>query len=724
MVRRGKKVEVITVPTKRAAAQRNRRKMRPVLQAMPSQMRQRVGQRSRNQGTISNIMQSELQQPTSTPEGMAVVRLAVDPFISAGSQSHVLGWPDGVSQPSVAPHFFGELADVSVISGNYSGITPFPNMADKTDVWNYIQLYDADVGVLNECFYRGDLATTEEITFRTQRTEYALKVLNKSSDYTASRLWSAGFTTEFIGTITTDAGKSTVVQVPGNAKLVGPFEDVAGTTVFSYHVNLLGVDDPMVGDRVTAAQMLTETLPNTDSRRYRTEAKLGHCSVIKTSRSELPYDNFEHADTGITVSQAWYYNPLYDAFFGASDAPLSGTGTGTRVRIPFDIPAQRKHTLMVAHYQGLSPFSAFRIKTYEFVENTVALNSILQPYTRDGLMIDREATDLVAAIHTKMESAYPASFNFFGKIWKGIKKGFGWVNDKIMDPVEDILRGIPGAGKIVEPLEKIREGIFKPIIGGRGRRGQMEKMPMVRQLFGGLNAKSVLNNLSRLAITMMFLFTIVDAQPQQVIVCNNPATPGICNPALPAFVEDDSVVAAIDGLGEGDQTLLTDINNNLKTADGFSRAIGLGLFIDGNAAYPLLPRIRNELIDMRAQNDVIIENLVSQAAALNTLVGLFNDMLLDTTPSGKVLRVGVAANFVRNAHYNDPVWTTPIVFADSNYETCFQTTLSDEVCADGYVPFAFKTGFYTTFDGNRVIAPLPVASENPFAFAADVSLGV
>jgi hypothetical protein len=557
---------------------------------------------------------------------MAVVRLAVDPFISAGSQSHVLGWPDGVSQPSVAPHFFGELADVSVTSGNYSGITPFPDLANSTDVWNYIQLYDADVGVLNECFYRGDLATTTFITFRTQRTEYALKVLNKSSDYTASRLWSAGFTTEFIGTITTDAGKSTVVQVPGNAKLVGPFEDTSGTTVFSYHVNLLGVDDPMVGDRVTAAQMLTETLPNTDSRRYRTEAKFGHCSVIKTSRSELPYDNFEHAETGTTVSQAWYYNPLYDAFFGASDTPLSGTGTGTRVRIPFDIPAQRKHTLMVAHYQGLSPFSAFRIKTYEFVENTVALNSILQPYTRDGLMIDREATDLVAAIHTKMESAYPSSFNFLGKIWKGIQKGFGWVNDKILDPIEDVLRGIPVAGQIVAPLEKIREGIFKPITGGRGRRGQMAKMPMVRQLFSGVSAKGVLNNLSRLAITMMFLFSLVDAQPQQVIVCNNPATPGICNPALPAFVEDEHVVTAIQELGAGDQSLLTEIRDALYDGEqpllalaGGDSAVLRGLFKSGETE-PLLLGVRDDLDVIRASNEALLSSLTALVSLFESLV--------------------------------------------------------------------------------------------------------
>lgn len=660
-------------------------------------------------------MHSEMQQPTSTPEGMAVVRLAVDPFISAGSQSHVLGWPDGVSQPSVAPHFFGELADVSVISGNYSGVTPFPDMSNKTDVWNYIQLYDADVGVLNECFYFGDLATTKLITFRTQRTEYALKVLNKSSDYTASRLWSAGFTTEFIGTITTDAGKSTVVQVPGNAKLVGPFENASGTTVFSYHVNLLGVDDPEVGNQALAAQMLTETLPNTDSRRYRTEAKLGHCSVIKTSRSELPYDNFEHADTGTTVSEAWYYNPLYDAFFGASDNPLSGTGTGTRVRIPFDIPAQRKHTLMVAHYQGLSPFSAFRIKTYEFVENTVALNSILQPYTRDGLMIDREATDLVAAIHTKMESAYPSSYNFLGKLWKGVKKGFGWVNDKILDPMEDVLRVIPGLGKVVAPLEKIREGIFKPVIGKRGGRAQMERMPTA---YGGMSAKSILNNLSKLAITMMLLFSFVSAQPQQVIVCNNPATPGICNPALPAFVEDDAVIAAIDGLGTGTGVLelileqMQDLNSKIASltvligVDSYLRINSGGVSLETTVENAIPIDLPSSLIGSSNNESFLRVNVPSafQGATAD------NDFII----------VGEAASFNTNAHYNSPEWRIPAIFCDSDNRVRFRTSLSAVSEVDGFVPISTNTGFYSTVAGTGTTGPLPITTSNDWLSTGEI----
>lgn len=692
-------------PTKRVAARRQRRRMAPVLRALPKQMRGRVGQRSRNQGTISSIMQSEMQGATDTPEGMAVVRLAVDPFISAGSQSHVLGWPDGVSQPSVAPHFFGEMADVTVASGNYSGITPFPTMPNALD-WSYIQVYDADVGVLNECFYVGDLATTTNITFRTQQTEYALKVLNNSSDYTASRLWSAGFTLEFTGTITTDSGKSTVVQIPGNAKLVGP-TDVDGVAVFEYHVNLLGVDDPSVGDRVAAAQMLNEVLPNADTRRYRSEAKLGHCSVIKSSRSEMPFDNFEHADTGTVVSQAYYYNPLYDAFFGSSDTPASGTGTGTRIQIPFDIPAQRKHTLMVSHYHGLNPQGAFRIKTYEFVENTVALNSVLQPYTRDGLMIDRDAMDLVAAIHTKMESGYPSSYNFLGKLWKGIKKGFGWV-DKVVDSASDIIKilPIPGAKEIVDTLNPIRKTIMKPVLSS------------TNGIWAGRHpsAKSMLNGMARLAIGLMMIFSIASAQPQQVIVCNNPSTPGICGPNLPVSVLDGAVVAAIGDLGSGDQEILNEINMNLETSDGFDRAIARGLFSGGDAAYPLLPTIQNTLAE-------ISTTLTSMLALLTAGVPVqFPSNFTSSIYGIDYLNVGVTANLVNRAHFlSDPSWSVPITFADTTYNSCFQLGLSEVNCVDGYVPLTTNTGVYSSVEGSWTILPVPISTDLDVASASLVN---
>jgi len=284
---------------------------------------------------------------TKTAEGALVMRLAVDPFVAIDSTGHVMGWPDGTNQPSVAPHYRAELHDVTSQVGVYAGVTPFPTFPNAL-VWSYIQYYDPDIGVLHEMFYTGDIADMTQVkTFRTQRTDYGLKTLNVSDEYTAARIWSAGFTNEFSGTIVSNSGKSTVVQVDIGSKLIGP-DDESGsdpTKIFRYFANITGADDPTLASPAAIANALTTLLPNMDPNLYRTVAEEGHCSVMKMSRAELPYDNFTHSVTGDKISQAYAYNPLYVGFYGWSgvdDDPASGTGP-ISVRIPFDTAQAQCH---------------------------------------------------------------------------------------------------------------------------------------------------------------------------------------------------------------------------------------------------------------------------------------------------------------------------------------------------------------------------------------------
>lgn len=514
--------------------------------------------RENNQQTVTGSLSDDLV-PTDTPEGSVVLRIVVDPFLTAADHNSVFGWPDGTNQPTVSPHYFGEMSDVSNASGTYSGEDVYP-VLQTAILWNYIQLYDADVGVLNEMFYSGDLATTTFRTFRTQRSEYGLKVLNEPSNYTKSRVWSSGFTTEFTATLTTDSGKSTVVQVPGNAKCIGPDPIVEGssTMVYRYYMNLLGLEDVTAGDPTRAAQVFTQDLPNADSKRFRARADEGHCCPIKLTRCDLPFENFNHSLAVNTTSKAYYYNPLYVAFYGTAEAPASGNGQ-TFVEIPFDIPEERRHTIMISHYQGLSPQSAFRIKTYEYAECAVALNSILQPYTKDGLMIDRRCMDLASSIHSRMPSAYPSSYNFWGGLWKGIKKGLGFLG-KVAKPLSGL---IPGGRELYDVVEGVGKNIG--IFGGPEISTNKLLLDSPRtsdartsNVFKSLNSK--LSNMTLALICFIGLFCAAFGQvPLQVIVCNNPNTPGICGANLPVFSYDPEQIGLLSEIDQKLNPVSTDV---------------------------------------------------------------------------------------------------------------------------------------------------------------------
>jgi len=740
MVRKAKAPVVIVEENKpRRRRNRNRRAKRAAARALEEELvavgqldpragraRRQFRQRQRNQNTIAGraTFGASGRRMADTVAGEAVVHLAVDPF--SYDNDLQIGWPDGTAEQVVTPHLTGQLPQLVYNTGYFSSGSTFEQLANASP-WGTIVYYDPDVGVVFGMNYQGNLADPSALkTFWTERTLYGSRILLNDVDYTASRIIASGFTKEFTGNITANQGQATIVQVPIQCKQVGPTE-VDLVTTYDFYAKILPLEDPTVGDMDLAAEAFITILPQDDTKVVRPVADEGHCCSMKILRPELPMYAFGfNTDDDVVVARGRYWNPLYTAFYGAAVPHSPTTALSLSVDVPSDILLHRQHNVMISHYTGLSPQASFRLKTRERPECTLTVGSALNFYSHASLDIDRNAMDTVREIHVKMLSAYPAEYNslggFFKKAasgwWNGMKKGFNFGKNKLL-PM------IPGGKEVGDMVDQIGGMVGLNSFQEEPRNNLRERLrtPTMR----GLN-----RGLFKLALGMILLLPLAFAQPIQTIVCNNPATPDICGPNLPVYTQDEAVVAAIGGLGEGDQEFLNQINNNLKTSDGFSRAIALGLFVDGNAAYPLLPRVRDALDDIRSQNNLIIENLVSQLASLNTLVDLFaaglpvkfDSSLLDATPSGAVLRVGVAANYVRNAHYNTPFWNTPVVFSESDNTTCFQTGLSSDVCATGYVPFAFKTGYYGTFDGSRIIAPLPVASSTPHAFAADASFSV
>jgi len=279
-----------------------------------------------------------------------------------------------------------------------------------------------------------------------------------------------------------------------------------------------------------------------------------------------------------------------------------------------------------------------------------------------------------------------------------------------VDSAADIIKilPIPGAKEIVDTLNPIRKTVMGPVLSGTSS----------RSIWAGRHpsAKSMLNGMARLAIGLMMIFSIASAQPQQVIVCNNPSTPGICGPNLPVSVLDGAVVAAIGDLGSGDQEILTQINENLETSDGFGRAIALGLFTSGDAAYPLLPQVRDSLVDISA-------TLTSMLALLTSGIPVqFSSNLTSNIYGIDYLNVGVTANLVNRAHFlSDPSWSVPIAFADTTYNSCFQLGLSDVNCVDGYVPITTNTGVYSSVEGSWTVLPIPISTDLDVASASLVN---
>lgn len=347
---------------------------------------------------------------TRTREGRAWLKKVLDP---AGPHLMPQGLPSGLSCNVVTPFSKPEF----ILQLPTTGFTPDLKAANfnKEIPWNVVFIAEPNYLAYFSLFYQGTIGDPQTVYYiRTDRADFFNQVITHEK----SRLTFHGTTIEYTGSTIENQGEATHVQLNSTREqLTG----LVGGSVKNIRVW------PLVTNKLDAATTLPleklalflQNLKNVDTLAARMDAKLGAYIVhkINSDNQEMvrmePY-NFR---PGVSSTGALIINP-FEHFFRPMDF---GKGAESENYLDAGYARDSFWNTSVSWFNGISPTASFRVKINLGAESTVEPGAFEQSYSHQPPEVDKEAIRIATTIGAAMQSAYPASHNFLGDLWKIIK---------------------------------------------------------------------------------------------------------------------------------------------------------------------------------------------------------------------------------------------------------------------------------------------------------------
>jgi len=324
----------------------------------------------------------------------------------------VLGIPDTVSANVTSPQY------TTVDTLEYNP----PTTPGVTTTWNFVEIVDFSTGSVFRLQYESAVAdiTTANARVYTFQLPGATEVF-KGEGYASSRQTYAGVTYDFSGASLTDQGRQVAVQLTPEWKKAVVENDLnTGHEGITTYVWPWG-NGATLGTNLVGLNFFLKNLAESDPKSYSDAAKRGAYFPIRNT-NPFRFKDHSASTVGLAGNQApttRFENPL-SIVTGLS---LSGTNLApfTALVEPWDMCAS------VYWVTGIDKSSTFQRTVRYGFEVMIEPDSPFRPYAHVSPCYDRRAMECATDIGTTLASAYPAEYNFLGKLWKGIKKVAGGV---------------------------------------------------------------------------------------------------------------------------------------------------------------------------------------------------------------------------------------------------------------------------------------------------------
>jgi len=404
-----------------------------------------AGFKPRSEG-LGKLIQARVQDEwgvASTHDGSVWLAKALDPCHPEGA---VLGVPDAVSCNVVSPQYT-TVDSVGVPVNLPEGLN---------DDWSFIELVDFSTGTIHNVSYIGDIATAAgaDLVFTSTILPGAQEVFT-AQGYSSSRVTYAGVTYDFSGPTVEDQGRQVCVQLTPEWKQYTTTNEAKKK--FTWLMS--GPSGSTLPEKRLAFANFMKNLAESDPKSYADAAKNGAYFPI---RNNNPFRFKKHdysIDSTVDNPSLSYINPFLMSIQPVVPLP---DGLLTALGEPWDMNAS------IYWVTGLSRRTTYQRTIRYGFEITIEPDSPFRPYAHVSPGYDRKAIESLTDIGVTLSSAYPASFNFLGKLWDGIKNLFkkGKKAFDVVKPFLPIVAPIVGLGDSMSSLSLNRpRGEFG--IGGR-----------------------------------------------------------------------------------------------------------------------------------------------------------------------------------------------------------------------------------------------------------------